>query len=165
MSLAKTTIDGKEVSYNTDTHLVETRRSLPSIRTAQRQAGWLVSEVRRSGQGCYMSSRAEVLRPLYPREVKARAAQQQADKAAADAKAAEFNSFAPAVQEALVNAICLRKGKVRVPAEVFTKHTGLTYDGKSPYGPRLGKFLVKFGVAPEKVREVIGRHVSGLKPW
>jgi hypothetical protein len=165
MSLATTVIDGKEFSYNPDTHLVETRGGMVSIRTARRQSGWVVSEIRRTGQGCYVASRATVLRPLYPREIRARNAKQQADKAASEAKAAEFNSFAPAVQDALTNAICLRKGKVRVPAEVFTKHTGLTYDGKSPYGPRLGKFLVKFGVAPQNLKQVIGRHVVGLKPW
>lgn len=159
----KVTIDGEEHSYDEATHMVEVRAGVKSIRTAQRQTGWLVGNIKQWGQGCYTATRATVLRPLYPREIKERAAQ-AARKAAKDAElAAEFDALPHFAQRAIREAICLRKGKVRVPAALYTEATGNEYTGGSPYGPRLGRFLGALGVADPV--GVIKRHVRGLKPW
>lgn len=158
-------IDGNELSYDAATHLVETRRSLRAIRIAQKKSSWTVWNLRESGRGCYASTSATVLRPLWPRElnvIRQRKIEAEKEK---NSLAAEFESFSPACQAAINNAICLRKGKMRVPAEIYEIFTGLPYAGPSPYGPRLGKFLVKNGIPAEKLQEILRRHVKNQKPW
>jgi hypothetical protein len=157
------TINNTEHTYNPATHLVEVRGGMKAIRTAQRQKGWITGNFTQSGQGCYVASRLTVLRPLYPRERAEKLAKENAASERKAALAAEFATFPPFAQRALNEAICLRKGKVRVPASLWEEATGLKYEGKSPYGPRLGKFLGSLGV--QDPVGVIKRHVTGCKPW
>lgn len=157
------TINDTVHTYNTATHLVEVRGGMKSIRVAKRQEGWITGNFTQSGKGCYVASRLTVLRPLYPRELAEMTAKEAAMSDRKAALAAEFATLPPFAQRALSEAICLRKGKVRVPSSLWEEATGLKYEGKSPYGPRLGKFLGSLGV--QDPVGVIKRHVTGLKPW
>lgn len=157
------TINDTQHTYDPTTHLVEVRAGLASIRTAQRQKSWITGNFTQTGSGCYVSSRLTVLCPLYPRERRERDAKQQAATARRTALESELASLPPLAQRALNEAICLRKGKVRVPSDIWEEATGLKYEGKSPYGPRLGKFLSRLGCADHV--GLIKRHVTGLKPW
>lgn len=159
------TIDGVCHEFDDNTHLVEVRATLRGINTARRQKGWIVGNFVQDGQGCYVFSRATVLRPLWPREIREIAESRLAANRAYAARAAEFAALPEKARIALRNTICLRKGKVRLDKDCYRELTGKEYTGKSPYGPRLGKFLVSVGVPPENLQNVIKRHVSGLKPW
>ena len=160
---ATVTIAGTVHVYNPATHMVEIREGMRAIRTARSQAGWITGDFIQRGNGCFIASRLTVLRPLRPRELRQRAALAAQTAARQAQLAAEFTSLPDIAQRALRQAICLRKGKVRMPAALYEQATGKPYTGQSPYGPRLGTFLGSLGI-PDPAA-LIKRHVTGLKPW